>query len=95
MKRALRSALDVGYRYIDTAAIYGNEAAIGDVLQEYYDAGKLKRSDIFLVTKLPFYAHQPEVAEEVLARSLKNLRTDYFDLYLMHTPLPFKVSRFF
>lgn len=80
----------MGYRYIDTASIYGNESAIGDVLQEYYDAGKLKRSDIFLVTKLPFYAHEPQVAEEILAKSLKNLHTDYLDLYLMHTPLPFK-----
>jgi len=90
LKTALRSALDAGYRYIDTAAAYGNEGAIGDVLQEYYDAGKLKREDIFLATKLPFYAHEPSVAEEVLARSLKNLRTHYLDLYLVHTPLPFK-----
>ncbi|KAI6221978.1 hypothetical protein M3Y99_01519100 [Aphelenchoides fujianensis] len=70
-------------RYIDTAAAYGNEAAIGDVLQEYYDAGKLKREDIFLTTKLPFYAHEPEVAEQLIQRSLKNLRTDYLDLYLI------------
>ncbi|KAI6189406.1 Aldo-ket-red domain-containing protein [Aphelenchoides bicaudatus] len=94
LKQALRHALDAGYRYIgswkNTAAAYGNEAAIGDVLQEYYDSGKLKREDVFIATKLPFYAHEPSVAEEVLARSLKNLRTDHFDLYLMHTPLPFK-----
>lgn len=51
----MRAALDAGYRYIDTAAAYGNESAIGDVLQDYYDAGKLKRSEIFLATKLPFY----------------------------------------
>ncbi|KAI6229980.1 hypothetical protein M3Y99_01106100 [Aphelenchoides fujianensis] len=80
----------LGLGYIDTAAAYGNEAAIGDVLQEYYDAGKLKRENVWLTTKLPFFAHEPEVAEQLIQRSLKNLRTDYLDLYLVHTPLPFK-----
>jgi alcohol dehydrogenase (NADP+) len=91
LKRAVRSALDAGYRYFDTAAAYGNESAIGDVLQEYYDAGKLKREDVWITTKLPFFAHRPEDAEKVLKESLKNLHTDYLDLYLLHTPLPFKV----
>jgi len=90
LKDALRAALDIGYRYIDTAAAYGNEDAIGEVLQEYYDAGKLQRSDIFLTTKLPLYAHEPEMAQKLLERSLKNLHTNYLDLYLMHTPLPCK-----
>ncbi len=45
-------ALDNGYRLIDTAAIYKNEAEIGTVLKEYLDAGKIKREDIFVTTKV-------------------------------------------
>lgn len=88
----MRSALDAGYRYFDTASGYGNEGAIGDVLQEYYDQGKFKRSDIFITSKLPYDAHEPVEAEKSLNESLKKLRTDYLDLYLIHAPLPFKVS---
>ncbi|KAI6213101.1 hypothetical protein M3Y94_00110100 [Aphelenchoides besseyi] len=90
LKSALRAALDAGYRYIDTAAAYGNEDVIGDVLQEYYDAGKLKREDIWITTKLPFYANDPSVAEELIQRSLKKLRTNYIDLYLVHLSMPMK-----
>lgn len=71
--------------------MYGNEHVIGKVLKEYYDAGKLKREDIFLTTKLPFFAHEPAVAQKLLEKSLKNLHTNYMDLYLVHTPLPCKV----
>ncbi|KAI1731044.1 aldo/keto reductase family domain-containing protein [Ditylenchus destructor] len=90
LKTALRAALDCGYRYIDTAYRYKNEAVIGEVLQEYYDAGKLKREDIFLTTKLPFYGHGNP--EDFLQNSLKTLQTDYIDLFLMHTPLPSKLN---
>lgn len=88
---ALRAALDAGYRYFDTASRYGNEALIGSVLQEYYDAGKLRREDVFLTTKLPFNGHSDP--DYFLERSLRELRTDYIDLYLMHTPMPTKVVR--
>jgi len=90
LKAALKAALDGGYRYIDTAYRYRNEAVIGEVLQEYYDAGKLKREDIFLTTKLPFYGHKNP--EKFLKFSLNALRTSYIDLYLMHTPLPCKLN---
>lgn len=52
VRRAVKAALDEGYRLIDTAHIYGNEAEIGEALQEYLESGKLNRSDIFLSTKL-------------------------------------------
>ncbi|CAD5223602.1 unnamed protein product [Bursaphelenchus okinawaensis] len=90
LKTALRHALDAGYRYIDTAFVYGNEAPIGDVIKEYIDAGKLKRSDLFITTKLPAQALNPENAEVALKRSLESLKTDYVDLYLIHTPTAFK-----
>lgn len=87
--------MNIGYRYIDTATAYGNESAIGEVLKEFYDAGKLKREDIFLTTKLPFYGHEPKVAQQILEQSLKNLHTNYLDLWLIHAPTPTKVTHSF
>ncbi|KAI1698141.1 aldo/keto reductase family domain-containing protein [Ditylenchus destructor] len=88
LKAALRLALDAGYRYIDTAHYYNNENVIGDVLQEYYKAGKLKRSDVFIATKLAIFGHSN--VDFYLKQSLANLKTDYIDLYLMHSAMPFK-----
>jgi diketogulonate reductase-like aldo/keto reductase len=90
LKTALRTALDSGYRYIDTAYLYKNEKIIGEVLEEYYKAGKLKREDIFITTKLPTYGHSNP--ERYLKESLESLRTNYVDLYLVHTPLPSKAA---
>lgn len=49
---ALDIALEAGYRHIDTAPVYFNEKAIGKVLKKWFDSGKLKRSDIFITTKV-------------------------------------------
>ncbi|KAM3716422.1 Aldo-keto reductase family 1 member [Dirofilaria immitis] len=87
---ALKTALDAGYRLIDTAYVYGNEAVIGKVLQEYFTSGKLKREDIFITTKLPFIAHKPVDIEGVVKKQLRDLQVDYFDLYLIHCPCPCK-----
>ncbi|EPB66544.1 oxidoreductase, aldo/keto reductase family protein [Ancylostoma ceylanicum] len=87
---ALRTALDSGYRLIDTAFVYQNEAVIGNVLQEYFKSGKLKREDIFITSKLPLTAHAPEDVEKCLNMQLKALQIDYLDLYLVHCPLPFQ-----
>ncbi|KAI1728298.1 aldo/keto reductase family domain-containing protein [Ditylenchus destructor] len=81
---ALREAIKCGYRYIDTAYLYGNEALIGEFLQEIFKEGKLKREDIFITTKLPFYSHEPSRAEAAIKHQLECLQTDYIDLYLMH-----------
>ncbi|KAH7723242.1 oxidoreductase [Aphelenchoides avenae] len=90
LKVALRAALDAGYRYIDTAFVYENEHVIGEVLQEYYAAGKLKRADLWITTKLALHMFRPEHVTEGIQYSLKALHTDYIDLYLMHTPTPCK-----
>lgn len=50
--RAVRVALDTGYRHIDTAYAYQNEDAIGEVLDEYLKAGKIKRQELYIVTKV-------------------------------------------
>ncbi|GMR58032.1 hypothetical protein PMAYCL1PPCAC_28227 [Pristionchus mayeri] len=90
LKVALRVALDAGYRLIDTAAIYQNEHVIGEILEEYFNAGKLKREDVFVTTKLPFYAMRPEDAEESIKKQLAALRLSYIDLYLVHCPCAMK-----
>lgn len=51
---ALDAALEAGYRHIDTATVYENEHIIGNVLQKWFDSGKIKRSDLFIVTKVCF-----------------------------------------
>jgi len=88
LKSALRVALDTGYRYIDTASLYQNEHIIGEVLQEYYDSGKLKRKDLFIVSKLPSQGHHKEDVEYFINDTLKKLRTEYLDMYLIHNACP-------
>ncbi|CAD5227088.1 unnamed protein product [Bursaphelenchus xylophilus] len=84
LRTAIRAAVDIGYRYLDTAYAYGNEAQLGEILEEIFKEGKVKREDFFIATKLPFFAHEPTVTESIIQEQFKNLRVDYIDLYLMH-----------
>jgi 2,5-diketo-D-gluconate reductase A len=77
---AVRWALEAGYRHIDTATMYGNEAEVGRAL---HDSG-LDRTDVFVTTKLP--PGQVGHERDTLAESLKGLGTDYVDLWLIHWP---------
>uniref|UniRef100_A0AC35GFJ5 NADP-dependent oxidoreductase domain-containing protein n=1 Tax=Panagrolaimus sp. PS1159 TaxID=55785 RepID=A0AC35GFJ5_9BILA len=86
---AIKTALDLGYRLIDTAFLYNNEKMIGNALKEYFENGNLKRKDIFIGSKLPWYAHKPE--DEFITRQLENMQTNYFDLYLIHSSMCAKV----
>ena len=81
---AVSRALEVGYRHIDTAQMYGNEAEVGAAL----DASGIPREQIFLTTKVDNSNHEPERAAASIAQSLEDLRTDYVDLLLVHWPLP-------
>lgn len=76
-------ALKAGYRHIDTASFYQNEAEIGNALKAFMKESGVKREEIFLTTKLPNFFSS---AKEGLADSLKKLQTDYVDLYLIHWP---------
>jgi diketogulonate reductase-like aldo/keto reductase len=93
VEKAVKIALDEGYRLIDTAAVYQNEEEIGKALEEYLGTGKLKRSDVFITTKVLFQlwtTHlRKEDAETQIREQLKKLRTDYVDLYLAHMPAAF------
>lgn len=87
--KALNTALEVGYRHIDTAIVYFNEHVIGKVLQEWFSSGKLKREDIYITTKLPFNAYRARSVEKYIKKSLENLKLDYLDMYLIHGPFGF------
>ncbi|KAL6703279.1 hypothetical protein ACN47E_010067 [Coniothyrium glycines] len=82
---AVTIALKAGYRHIDTARIYGTEPAVGNAIKK----SGIPREEIFLTTKLWNNAHHPDDVERALDASLKDLGTDYVDLYLMHWPSPF------
>jgi diketogulonate reductase-like aldo/keto reductase len=78
--QAVRYALEVGYRHVDTATMYGNEAEVGRALR---DSG-VPREEVFVTTKL----HPGDAGREpaVLAASLRGLGCDYLDLWLIHSP---------
>ncbi len=80
---AVTSALEVGYRHLDTAASYGNEEAVGRAVR----ASGLARADLFITTKLWIQSPGEDRAARAFARSLERLGTDYVDLYLIHQPL--------
>ena len=77
-------ALEAGYRHIDTAYVYGNEASVGRAL---HDSG-IAREDVFVTTKLPSHIKTYEGAKEYFAESMQSLGLDYLDLYLIHAPWP-------
>ena len=81
---AVKAALDAGYRHIDTAAAYHNEAGVGEGMR----ASGVARGDIFLTTKLWNDDQGSDSVLKAFDRSLKELGTDYVDLYLIHWPSP-------
>lgn len=81
---SVRTALETGYRHVDTAAIYGNEEGVGEGMR----ASGVDRKDIFLTTKLWNDAQGYDSALRAFDQSLKRLGTDYVDLYLIHWPSP-------
>lgn len=86
---AVATALDVGYRHIDGAAIYCNEADVGKGLAKGFDSG-IKRDDVFVTSKLWNDSHKPEHVRSALEKSLSDLKLDHLDLYLIHWPVAIK-----
>lgn len=84
---AVGSALELGYRHIDCAPIYGNEAEIGAALQQAFAAGDLKRDQLWVTSKLWNDCHAPEHVRPALERSLADLGLEWLDLYLIHWPV--------
>lgn len=81
---SVRNGLEVGYRAIDTAQIYGNEAEVGEAIA----ASGVRREDLFLTTKIWVDNYAPEKLVASLEESLRKLRTDHVDLTLIHWPAP-------
>jgi 2,5-diketo-D-gluconate reductase A len=81
---AVREALEVGYRHIDTAEMYGNEAGVGEGVRSF----GLDRADVFVTSKLSNAAHWPDDARRAFDETLSALGFDYIDLFLIHWPLP-------
>jgi alcohol dehydrogenase (NADP+) len=84
---AVRSALRLGYRHIDCAAIYGNEAEIGAALHAALEQGQLAREQLWITSKLWNDCHAPEQVRPALERTLADLQLDHLDLYLIHWPV--------
>lgn len=87
VEQAIDAALEAGYRHIDTAFMYTNEAAIGRALKKWFDSGKIKREELFIVTKLPLIGNNAKYVEEFIKKSLEALQLSYLDLYLIHNPV--------
>lgn len=85
--RAVRVAIERGYRHIDAAWIYLNEEEVGRGIGEAIAAGDVTREDLWVTTKLWNDCHAPQHVQPALERSLKLLGLDYVDLYLMHWPV--------
>lgn len=83
-KQIVLDAIDIGYRLFDTAAVYGNEAAVGEAIAEAIAMGKVKREDLFITSKLWVQDMNAYDVDEGIDRSLRNLGLEYIDLYLLH-----------
>jgi diketogulonate reductase-like aldo/keto reductase len=89
-KNATKAALETGFRALDTAERYRTEKEVGEAMQEVFKEGKIKRQDVFVITKLWNTNHRPERVKPAFEASLKRLQLDYVDLYLIHTPFAFQ-----
>jgi diketogulonate reductase-like aldo/keto reductase len=89
-RTATKAALEAGFRQFDASERYRNETEVGDTMQEVFKAGAIRREDVFIATKLWNNNHRPERVRPAFDASLKKLRLDFVDLYLIHTPFAFR-----
>jgi len=89
-RTATKAALEAGFRQLDASERYRNEKDVGEALREVFAAGRIKRDDVFVATKLWNNNHRPERVKPAFEASLKKLQLDYVDLYLIHTPFAFR-----
>lgn len=88
--QAVVDAVKIGYRHIDCAPIYGNEAEIGQAFQFLISNGIVKREDLWITSKLWCNAHAKDQVVPALEKTLSDLQLDYLDLFLVHWPIALK-----
>ncbi|KAM4039936.1 aldo-keto reductase family 1 member C3-like [Anomaloglossus baeobatrachus] len=86
----VKVALEVGYRHIDSAFIYGNEVEVGRAIKQKIADRTVKREDVFYTGKLWSTFQAPNKVRPALEESLKDLDLDYMDLFIIHTPIELK-----
>jgi diketogulonate reductase-like aldo/keto reductase len=89
---AVKTAVEVGFRHLDAAERYRNEAQVGTALKELFADKTVRREDLFVTTKLWNNNHRPERVKPALQASLHRLGLDAVDLYLVHTPFAFQAG---
>lgn len=87
---AVTAALEAGYTHLDCAAVYMNEADVGEALSSYFASSGRPRSELFITSKAWNTCHSKERVVEACKQSLKDLQLDYVDLYLVHHPFNWK-----
>lgn len=86
VETVVRTAIELGYRHIDTASLYGNEVEVGNAINAAIAAGDVTREELFITTKL--WNDDQQRAGEAYQESLKRLNLEFIDLYLVHWPVP-------
>ena len=89
-RQAIKAALETGFRHLDGAELYRTEDVVGDAMREAFEAGTVRREELFVTTKLWNNNHRPQRVGPALEASLRRLQLDYLDCYLIHTPFAFK-----
>jgi diketogulonate reductase-like aldo/keto reductase len=89
-RNAVKAAVEIGFRHLDAAERYRNEAEVGAALKELFAAGTVRRDELFVTTKLWNNNHRPERVKPALQASLDRLGLEAVDLYLVHTPFAFR-----